>query len=203
MKKLLLTGFEPFLDFPINPTTEIANYLNGELIGSYKIIGEILSVDFHQSGSQILELIEKHQPDAIVSLGLAAGRNCITPERIAINCNDGPVDNKGHKPNGEKIFEIGQDAYFSKLPIYEMVDKLKKEGLPAKISNTAGTYLCNNVMYHVLHYLAQHNLDLPAGFIHIPASHALAIEKPMPSWSQSDLLRGIKLALTSLSEMER
>jgi pyroglutamyl-peptidase len=199
MKKLLLTGFEPFLEFPINPTTEIANTLNGEVIGDYAIIGEILSVDFHQSGNQLLELIKKHQPDAIVSLGLAGGRNCITPERIAINCNDGPVDNKGHKPNGEKIFAEGPDAYFTKLPIYEMVEKLKETGLPAKISNTAGTYLCNNVMYHGLHYVEQHQLDIPAGFIHIPASHALAVAKPMPSWSQADLLHAIKLALTCLS----
>ncbi|WP_047984482.1 pyroglutamyl-peptidase I [Ornithinibacillus californiensis] len=198
MKKLLLTGFEPFLEFPINPTTEIATILNGETIGDYEVVGEILSVDFHKSGIQLLELIEKHNPDAVVSLGLAGGRNCITPERIAINCNDGPVDNNGHKPNGEKIFEDGPDGYFSKLPIYEIVSALKEAGYPAKISNTAGAYLCNNVMYHGLHYQSLNNLDLPSGFIHIPASHALAIKKNMPSWSQHDLTEAIRLALTCL-----
>ncbi|MBC5637929.1 pyroglutamyl-peptidase I [Ornithinibacillus sp. BX22] len=198
MKKLLLTGFEAFLEFPINPTTEIANQLNGELIGDYEIIGEVLSVDFHKSGNQLLELIEKHQPNAVVSLGLAAGRNCITPERIAINCNDGPVDNNGHKPNGEKIFVDGPDGYFSKLPIYQMVAKLEEAGYPAKISNTAGAYLCNNVMYHGLHYLKQKGLEQPSGFIHIPASHNLAVKKNMPSWSQQDLTEAVKVAISCI-----
>lgn len=198
MKKLLLTGFEPFLEFPINPTTEIATDLHGKTIGDYEIIGEVLSVDFLRSGLQLLELIEKHQPDAVVSLGLAGGRNCITPERIAINCNDGPVDNRGHKPNGEKIIEDGPDAYFSKLPIYKIVEALEEAGYPAKISNTAGTYLCNNVMYHGLHYVHEHNLDIPSGFIHIPASHAIAIKKNMPSWSQNDLTEAVKIAITCL-----
>ncbi|GGA66949.1 pyroglutamyl-peptidase I [Ornithinibacillus halotolerans] len=198
MKKLLLTGFEPFLEFPINPTTEIATTLHGEKIGEYEVIGEILSVDFLQSGNQLLNLLEKHKPDAVVSLGLAGGRNCITPERIAINCNDGPVDNRGHKPNGEKIIESGPDAYFSKLPIYEIVKKLEEAGYPAKISNTAGTYLCNNVMYHALHYIEEKGLNIQSGFIHIPASHTLAVKKNMPSWSQQDLTDAIKLAINCL-----
>ncbi|MFD1173667.1 pyroglutamyl-peptidase I [Oceanobacillus picturae] len=198
MKKLLLTGFEPFLEFPINPTTSIAQSLNGEQYKGYEIIGEVLTVDFRKSGKQLVELIEQHKPDAIISLGLAAGRNCITPERIAINCNDGPVDNEGHKPDGEAIFEDGADGYFSTLPIKKIVERLKEEKLPAKISNTAGAYLCNNVMYHGLHYAKQHGLTIPSGFIHIPASHALAVEKNMPSWSEEDLVKGIKIAIETL-----
>lgn len=198
MKKLLLTGFEPFLGFPINPTTAIAKELNGDEINEYKIIGEILSVDFQKSGTEAIELINKHEPDAVISLGLAAGRNCITPERIAINCNDGPADNKGHKPNGEKIFAEGADGYFSTLPISKMVDKLQEAHLPAKISNTAGAYLCNNVMYHLLHYSKGNSRGMKAGFIHIPASHELAIEKNMPSWSHEDLLKAIKISIACL-----
>ncbi|GAB3068731.1 pyroglutamyl-peptidase I [Virgibacillus ainsalahensis] len=195
MKKLLLTGFEPFLEFPINPTTEIVKILNREVVNNYEIIGEILAVDFYQSGQQLIEMVEKHQPDAVVSLGLAAGRNCITPERIAINCNDGPMDNNGYKPDGEKIFLEGPDGYFSQLPIQEMAAKLNEAGLPARISNTAGAYLCNNVMYHGLHYFKENNLKGKSGFIHIPASHALAVEKNMPSWSEGDLLRAVKIAI--------
>ncbi|MUK89053.1 pyroglutamyl-peptidase I [Ornithinibacillus sp. L9] len=198
MKKLLLTGFEPFLEFPINPTTEIANSLDGETINDYEIIGEVLSVDFKKSGKQLLELIEKQNPDAVISLGLAGGRNCITPERIAINCNDGPVDNNGHKPNGEKIFDDGPDGYFSTLPIMEIVNKLKENKLPAKISNTAGAYLCNNVMYHGLHHFKQQNVTIPSGFIHIPASHELAVEKNIPSWAQEVLEKGIRIAVSCL-----
>ena len=198
MKRLLLTGFEPFLDNPLNPTVDIAKKLDGEEINHYKIIGKVLPVAFDKSGPTLLELIEQHNPDVVVSLGLAAGRNCITPERIAINCNDGPADNNGDQPNGERIFAEGSDGYFSTLPTLEIVRQLQHAHLPAKISNTAGAYLCNNVMYHALHHFKQNNLNQRAGFIHIPASHALAVEKNMPSWSDVDLLRAIKIAITCL-----
>lgn len=198
MKKLLLTGFEPFLEFPVNPTAVIVEELDGEEINDYHIAGEILSVDFSKSGNQIIELIEKHDPDAVISLGLAAGRNSVTPERIAINCNDGPVDNRGYRPEGERIFEDGQDGYFANLPLNEMIRNLRAENIPAKISNTAGAYLCNNVMYHALYYSRKNKPDLHAGFIHLPASHALAVEKNLPSWSDADLLRAVKIAISSM-----
>lgn len=198
MKKLLLTGFEPFLDNPINPTASIAKDLDGEEMNDYQVIGKVLSVNFQKSGHELIELIKKYDPDVVISLGLAAGRNCITPERIAINCNDGPVDNNGYQPNGEEIFPDGQDGYMSTLPVLEMVSKLQQAHLPAKVSNTAGTYLCNNVMYHALHYFKQTAHDRRAGFIHIPASHVLAVEKQMPSWSDVDLLHAIKIAITCL-----
>jgi len=199
IKKLLLTGFEPFLDYTINPTTEVVKNLSGEVINDYKVHGEILTVDFAKSGKQFLETAEKVKPDAIISLGLAGGRHKITPERIAINCNDGPEDNTGWKPNGEKIFADGKDGIFTTLPIDQMVKHLTEAGLPAEISNTAGTYLCNNVMYHGLYYIRKNQLSLPAGFIHIPASHELAIEqKKVPSWSQEDLIRAISLCVKCL-----
>lgn len=198
MKRLLLTGFEAFLDHSINPTEMIIEKLNGQQINEYQIIGEVLPVEFSKSGTMFTALLKKHQPDAVISLGLAAGRDRITPERIAINCNDGPVDNLGYKPNGEKIFDNAPDGYFSKLPINSIVESLKKNGLPAKISNTAGAYLCNNVMYHGLHYFAEQEQDVPSGFIHIPASHQLAVNSNIPSWSDSDLVEGIKIAITCL-----
>lgn len=198
MKKILLTGFEPFLNHSINPTERIVSTLHGETIGSYTVAGEILPVDFGRTGLLMIDLLIKHRPDAVISLGLAAGRERITPERIAINCNEGPVDNKGYKPSGERIMENGPDGYFSRLPIHDMVRALQDAGLPAKISNTAGAYLCNNVMYHTLHYLAENDIDIPAGFIHIPASHELAMEGNMPSWSQDDLSKAVKTAISSL-----
>lgn len=198
MKKLLLTGFEVFLDHSINPTEMIVKELHAQQINDYQIIGKILPVEFSESGKEFITLLKKHQPDAVISLGLAAGRDRITPERIAINCNDGPVDNQGYKPNGEKIFENAPDGYFSKLPIIKIVEEVKKYGLPAKVSNTAGAYLCNNVMYHGLHYFAEQGQDVPSGFIHIPASHELAVDSNVPSWSNSDLVEGIEIAITCL-----
>ncbi|ALC87728.1 peptidase C15 [Bacillus sp. FJAT-22090] len=201
MKKLLLTGFEPFLSFTVNPTMRIVEELNGQHIGEYEIYGRVLTVDFASSGKELLAHIEEINPDAVISLGLAGGRYKITPERIAINVKDGAADNEGHTPIDESIQMEGEPGYFSTLPIRQMVNKLLEEGLPASISNTAGTYLCNNVMYEGLHYAKTNKPDMPAGFIHIPASHELAIQHgKIPSWSHADLKKSIELCIEVLGE---
>ncbi|MDQ0428973.1 pyroglutamyl-peptidase [Planomicrobium stackebrandtii] len=201
MKKLLLTGFEPFLDFTVNPTMKIVEALDRTKVGGYQIVGKIMQVDFNSSGAALLKFIDEENPDAVISLGLAAGRYKITPERIAINFKDGAVDNEGNKPVDEPIREEGEPAYLSTLPIRKMVDSLLANGLPATISNTAGAYLCNNVMYEGLHYAKTHKPDMPSGFIHIPASHELAIQHGrIPSWSHDDLLRGIRICIEALDE---
>ncbi len=203
MKTLLLTGFEPFLKFTVNPTMKIARELHGKIIGNYKIHSEVLPVDFSSSGTQILKLIKKVKPDAIISLGLAGGRSKITPERIAINVKDGAADNEGNKPIDEVIHINGKDGYFSTLPIREMVNRLEEAGLPAAISNTAGTYLCNNIMYVALYYAHEFQPNMKSGFIHIPASHELAIQHGgIPSWSHDDLKKGIVLCIEVLGSDE-
>ncbi|MFG6114106.1 pyroglutamyl-peptidase I [Halobacillus sp. MO56] len=202
MKKLLLTGFEPFLDFPINPTMEIVNQLDGSKINDCEIIGKVLPVDFHESGEKMLAYIEEVNPDIVIALGLAAGRTKITPERIAINCNDGPVDNRGHKPDGEPIIKEAPNGLFSTLPIKKITARLQENGYPAEISNTAGAYLCNNVMYHALYHFHKTDQIKPAGFIHMPASHDLAIRHgKVPSWAQSDLIEAIHLALDTVTSI--
>ncbi len=192
MKKLLLTGFEPFLNYPVNPTARIVEELHGMEIGGYRIHSEVLPVDFSVSGDRVISHIEAVKPDAVLSLGLSGGRFKITPERIAINMNDGAKDNSGHAPIDEPIIEGGADGYFTNMPIRKMVNALKGAGLPAEISNTAGAYLCNHVMYRVLHVVTERREDMLAGFIHIPASHELAVEHGrVPSWSHEDLKRAI------------
>ncbi|AJD90106.1 pyrrolidone-carboxylate peptidase [Jeotgalibacillus malaysiensis] len=199
MKTLLLTGFEPFLHFKKNPTMEIIKELDGQVIGEWKIAGRIMEVDFHKSGDQVIGYYEKVKPDAVISLGLAGGRTHITPERIAINCNDGEKDNSGFAPAGEKIADEGPDGIFSTLPINAMVQHLHEKDYPASISNSAGTYLCNHVMYRMLHHLQQEGRNIPSGFIHIPASHDMAVEsRRLPSWSQSDLTAAIRLCIEVL-----
>ena len=203
MKTLLLTGFEPFLEYCVNPTMKIALQLDGEQFGEYRIISRILPVDFNQSGAMLLELIEDIGPDAVVSLGLAAGRYKITPERVALNVKDGDADNEGYRPVDEPIRVEGPAAYLSTLPVRMMTERLLKEGLPAEVSNTAGLYLCNNIMYEGIHYAATKNSAMLAGFIHIPASHELAIEHGrLPSWSHEDLLSGIRICLETLSSIK-
>jgi len=200
LKTLLLTGFEPFLNFPINPTENIVKELDGQTIGEYKIIGKILPVDFQSAGELLIQFYHEINPNAVVSLGLAGGRFKITPERIAINCNDGAADNKGNKFIGKKIDGKGPDGLFSTLPVQAIVDHLNENKFPAEVSNSAGTYLCNNVMYQMLNELKKKVISIPSGFIHIPASHELAVlQKNLPSWSQSDLTNAIKLALEVIS----
>lgn len=182
---------------------KIVEELNGQTIGDYQIVGKTMTVDFMASGKQLISLIEEYKPNAVISLGLAGGRSKITPERIAINVKDGEADNEGHKPVDEIIHTDGPAAYLSTLPIRSMVDKLNESGLPAAISNTAGTYLCNNVMYEGLHTIQKADLKIPSGFIHIPASHELAIQHGnIPSWSHEDLKKAITLCIQVLSDSE-
>lgn len=195
MTKILVTGFEPFLDYKINPTMQIVEELNGKKIDCYDIVGRILSVDFQQSAEQLKHHIEEVKPQIIISLGLAGGRFKVTPERIAINVKDGESDNNGYTPVDERIHEEGADAYLTNLPIRSMVNRLQAEGYPAEISNTAGTYLCNNIMYEGLAYAQQHE-GVRAGFIHIPASFELAIQHgKIPGWSIRDLVAAVQLCI--------
>lgn len=168
------------------------------MIGEYKVESRVLPVDFTESEKLLLAYMEEVQPDAVVCLGLAAGRAHITPERIAINCKDagGAPDNNGVVLQDTPINQDGPDGYFSTLPIRAMVNHLNENHYPAKVSNTAGTYLCNNVMYAALNHYAATKAEVPAGFIHIPASHQLATQLTnTPSWSQADLTAAMKLAI--------
>ncbi len=204
MKTLLLTGFEPFLSFTVNPTMKIVEELNEQNIGEYHIVGKTMTVDFKSSSDQLISLLKEVKPDAIISLGLAGGRSIITPERIAINIKDGAVDNEGHMPVDEVIQQNGPAGYLTTLPIRMMVNRLKELGYPAEISNSAGTYLCNNVMYESLHYIYSTHLNIPSGFIHIPASHELAIQHGnLPSWSHEDLKQSVSICISVLSDLTK
>lgn len=124
MEKLLLTGFEPFLSNPINPTMEVVQALNGKSIGQYEIVGHVLSVDFAKAPEQFLALVEEVKPTIIVSLGLAAGITKISPERVALNVKDGEKDNAGNAFEDAPIKEDGDVAYLSTLPIRKIVNRL-------------------------------------------------------------------------------
>lgn len=178
---------------------EIVKALEGKVIKNYEVHGKILPVDFAKSGEAILTEMNAIKPDAVISLGLAGGRSKVTPERIAINVSHGDQDNEGNRPTNEVIFTNGADGIFTTLPIEEMVAKLMSANLPADISNSAGTYLCNNVMYHALYKIKKENMLVPSGFIHIPASHELAVKhKGIASWSQADLTKAIEICIECL-----
>lgn len=201
---MLVTGFVPFLNFPINPTQQLAHRIDGERIGDYEVTAAVLPVEFAASAAVLLQVYEAISPDAVISLGLAAGRDRITLERIAINCNDGEADNSGIICQDQTIAVDGPAAYFSTLPYRAMIGRLLENHIPAQISNSAGTYLCNNVMYQMLHRLHQENKQnrVRSGFIHIPASHELALlmKRSVPSFALDTLHTALRLMILELSE---
>lgn len=168
--KIIVTGFGPFGDNKTNPTKEILALLPKSIKG-HKIVPLEVPVVFDLCFKTLEPLIEKEQPSIIINLGLASGRTAITPERIALNINDARIaDNDGNAPVDQPIIPGAPLAYHSTLPLRKIESILTRKHLPVRISNTAGLYVCNNLMYHTLHYIKTNNLNIKAGFIHVPQS---------------------------------
>ncbi len=171
MKNLLLTGFEKFAHHKDNPTQQLAFSLNNRIINNIKIQSVVLPVEYAKAASQIIELVKSDQFDFVLSLGLAADRNEITPELIAINYAHADIpDNSGIIKTYSKINEQSKESFFSTLPIDQMIKNLNKNKIDAKLSTTAGSYVCNTVMYTSLQTIARNKLATKSGFIHIPAN---------------------------------
>lgn len=172
--KILVTGFEPFNGGTINPSEQIVHRLVAP--EGTTLIKKILPVEFRRATEQLQEMIETYQPDVVLSIGQAGGRQEISVERVAINVdcvkssNGSKLlpDNAGSIPIDEKIEANGAPAYFSSLPIWKIVEAIQKKGILAGISNTAGTYVCNHVMYVSLYQASIHCPNMKAGFIHVP-----------------------------------
>jgi len=172
MRKVLLTGFEPFGNATSNPSGEIVRQISGD-----NIVTAILPVAYAQSAERLLALIEEHKPDVVICLGQAEGRTAITPERVAINLDDARLaDNQGVLRNDVKILEDGPDAYFSTLPVNEFVAAIKAQGIPAAVSLSAGAFLCNHVFYVAQNKFA--GSDVRSGFVHVPLMDSQAAEFP-------------------------
>jgi len=172
MRKVLLTGFEPFGNAPSNPSGEIVRQISGD-----NIVTAILPVAYAQSAERLLSLIEEHKPDVVICLGQAEGRTAITPERIAINLDDARLaDNQGVLRNDVKILQDGPDGYFSTLPVNEIVAAIKAQGIPAAVSLSAGAFLCNHVFYVAQNKFA--GSDVRSGFVHVPLMDSQAAEFP-------------------------
>lgn len=196
--KILVTAFEPFQQETINATMEALALLPDAIPGA-QLVKRTVPVVFGQAIDTVCAMVEEVQPDAVVCLGQATGRAEVTPERVAINVNDGRIaDNSGFQPKDEPIRAEGPAAYFSTLPLRQMIAAMQAAGTPASLSNTAGTFVCNNLMYGLMDYLARTGKTIPAGFIHIPATPKQAIERPSPSLSPETVAKGITAALQTL-----
>lgn len=197
-RHLLLTGFEAFDGDAVNPSGEVAKQLDGRVIGDCVVRSVVLPVQHEAARAVVAPLIGAPGLVAIVQLGLAGGRARVSLERVAVNVMDySRPDAHGQVLRDVACVEDGPAAYFSTLPLREMLAALTAEGIPAAISNTAGTYLCNDISYTTLHALARRGLTLPAGLVHLPflpsivAAHGLE----EPSMDLPVMVRAIEIAL--------
>ena len=193
MTKVLLTGFEPFGNASLNPSGEIVKQISGD-----NIVTAILPVAYAQSAERLLALIAEHTPDVVICLGQAEGRTAITPEKVAINLDDARLaDNDGVLRNDVKIISDGPDAYFSTLPLKELVDAMNAKGIPASISLSAGAFLCNHVFY-----VAQNKFvgtHVRSGFVHVPLMDSQAPEFPgMPTMPLDQMVTAVRAMLEVL-----
>lgn len=166
--KILLSAFEPFGGEKINPTQIILQELPDTLEG-ITLIKVNVPVEFDTCTETVMSAVRRETPDAVILLGQAGGRDAVTPERIGINLDDARMaDNAGKCPKDVPIDPEGPAAYFSTLPVREIVEAIAEKEIPARISNSAGTYVCNHLMYSVLHSFAKEGRKVPCGFIHVP-----------------------------------
>lgn len=165
---VLLTGFEPFDGERINPSGEIARQLHGTVIGGHRVAGALLPCVFGAAITELKRQIRAAQPVLIICLGQAGGRADITPERVAINVDDARIpDNAGRQPVDRPVVRGGPAAYWSTLPIKAIVQELRAKGIPAAVSQTAGTFVCNHAFYGLMHTLRGQK-KVRGGFIHVP-----------------------------------
>lgn len=197
--KILVTGFDPFGGEAINPAWEAVSRLSKEIEGAEIVTVQIPTV-FGDSAKRLFEAVDEHQPDAVVCVGQAGGRFGITPERVAINVDDARIaDNKGQQPLDTVIQADGAPAYFTTLPVKAMVEAVKKAGLPTSLSNTAGTFVCNHIMYQNLYYLANHYPKTQGGFIHVPYVTEQVVDKPgQASMALADIVKGLTVCLETI-----
>ena len=193
MTKVLLTGFEPFGTATSNPSGEVVKQISGD-----NIVTAILPVAYTQSADRLLALITEHNPDVVICLGQAEGRTAITPEKVAINLDDARLaDNEGVLRSDVKILDKGPDAYFSTLPLKEMVEAIKAQGIPASVSLSAGAFLCNHVFYVAQNKFTGTNVR--SGFVHVPLMDSQAPEFPgLPTMPLDQMVTAVKAILNTV-----
>ena len=197
--KILVTGFDPFGGEPINPAIESVKRLPDNIAGA-----EIIKLEIPTVRKKSLEKIEKaineHNPDVILSIGQAGGRFDISIERIGINLDDFRIpDNEGNQIIDEPIFPDGENSYFVKLPVKAMVQNVQKNNIPASVSYTAGTFVCNHVLYGVLYLIEKKYNGKKSGFIHIPFLPEQVVDKRnTPSMELSTIVKGLTAAIEAI-----
>lgn len=202
--KIIVTGFDPFGNERINPSIEAVKRLPDRVNGVEVLKVELATV-FGESAQQLRAAIDYHQPDAVLCVGQAGGRAEMTPERVAINVDDARIpDNKGNQPIDCVIQPDGESAYFSTLPIKAMVQAMREADIPATVSNSAGTFVCNHIMYQLLYYVHNRYPHIKGGFIHIPYMEEQVSEKPhTPFLTLDQMVTGLEKSIEAIFSYEQ
>ena len=194
MKRLLITGFEPFGGENINPSWEAVRMLPSK-IGGYSLIKLLIPVEFGKAADMVIEAADESCPDLILCIGQAGGRSAITPEFVGINLRHASIpDNSGYQPKDEPIIKGGDDAYFSTVPVRKLTEAIKASGVPSDVSYSAGAYVCNDVLYTLLHHFKDSKTKV--GFIHIPYSKE---QNKEPDMHLDDIIKGLIVAIESIN----
>ena len=199
--KILITGFDPFGGETVNPAYEAVKLLPDTIAGA-EIIKLEVPTRFHRAGAVLEDAMQRHKPDAVICVGQAGGRAAITPEKVAINLMDGRIpDNAGYQPVDVPIREGGETAYFTSLPVKAMVQRMRDAGIPAAVSYTAGTYVCNYLLYTLLYLIDKKYPNVRGGFIHVPYAMEQVINKPLgtPSMDLCQIARGLETAVEAVA----
>ncbi|CCI58953.1 pyrrolidone-carboxylate peptidase [Staphylococcus sp. OJ82] len=204
MMNILITGFDPFGGEAINPALEVVKLLPDEIDG-HKIDKLEIPTVFHKSKEVVKEQLNQKEYDIVLAIGQAGGRFELTPERVGINIDDARIpDNEGNQPIDEVIQTTGAAAYFSNLPVKRMTEGIKSQGVPARLSNTAGTFVCNHILYQLGYLEATQFPNIKFGFIHVPFIPEQVTDKvEKPSMSLETIAKGLKVALEVVIESDK
>ena len=198
-RKVLLTGFEPFGESTVNPSISACRRLENKMINEFEIVVEEIPLRFHEIRSVIEGHIARLDPAAVVCTG-QSGRASISLERVAINVADARIPyNCGTQPVDEPLNGGGPAAYFSGLPLRDIFEALKEAKVPATISNSAGTFGCNQIFYHLMDHRAKDGLEIPAGFIHVPCLPEQAVNKEAPSMALDLTVKALEVAVSTVA----
>ena len=203
--KILVTAFDPFGGESINPALEAVKLMKDKIDGAEIVKLEIPTV-FRKSIDKVAEAILKEDPDVVLSIGQAGGRFEVTPERVAINVDDARIpDNEGNQPIDVPIYEDGAPAYFATLPVKAMVEAIRSAGLPSSLSNSAGTFVCNHIMYGVLYQIEKMGKNIRAGFIHVPFIPEQVARRPAPApcMSMVDIAKALEAAVSAIVKHDK
>ncbi len=197
MARALVTGFEPFGGEKVNPSWRAVRGLDGKVIGNFEVIAREVPTVFGKAGAFIARVIDEVKPDVVISVGQAGSTPAIKVERFALNLDDARGhDNEGNQPEDRAIAQDGPVGYWATVPVKKIVKAINDAGIPAVVSNSAGTFVCNHVFYSALHHVASKGLAVRVGFIHVPYLPEQAVSKPaMASMAEDAIAAAVACAI--------